>query len=270
MYCIHGQKFILSNNRNHMKKQILIFALFCLNQSLKPTYLVRGTIPTPFVTISRTDKIADMTLAYVLSAVIAGKILYDISWHNQYSNCVKNWYQTTNHFIQYYNIQSVTDKKFIEIQNHINLDDLLKYNLWIDSSYNNWLCPWNWTNSQKTTLYICQTVAILVLYADIVANNDQLTKQEIVQALQSKFIITSIYPLIQSGIMLDSALEFIASNKHDFCNSTINNLLQELKPFLIEYKNILRSNKDYIAEIQTKKTHDLQQELIQATRSTRY
>ena len=253
-----------------MKKQILIFTLLCLSQGLKPEYYVATTVPTPFGTFFHTDRIAGSTIACVLSAMIVGKMLYDVSWHNQYFNYVKNWYQTTNNFIEYYNIKSVTDRKFIEIQNRIDLDELLKYNLWIDSSYNNWLCPWNWTNTQKMSLYKCQAITILVLYADIVANNDHLTKEEIVQALQSKFIITSIYPLIQSGIMLDRAIEFITSDKHDFCNSTINTLLQELKPFLIEYKNILRSNKDYITEIQTKRTHDLQQELIQATRAARH
>lgn len=252
-----------------MKKQLLIVTLFCFNQNSLPKVYHTGTVTTPVGNFSARTELSDKTVAYALCTIVAAKILYDVSWHNQYSNSVNNWYQTANNFIDDYRIQSVTDQTFKKIQHQIDVDEVLQYHVWIDNSYNNWLCPWNWTETQKTALIKCQAIATLILYADIIADGT-LTDQEIIQKLQSKFITTSIYPLVQSGIMLDNTLQFISSNRFDCCSPKIIKLLKELKPFLISYKNILRSSKDYIQEMQTKKTHDLQKELIQATRASGY
>jgi hypothetical protein len=251
-----------------MKKIGLLCSLLLMSQMV---FSVDGRATTSFgpFTFQHRFSMSEKTVAIAVATALVAKILYDVSWHDQYAKSANVWYQLLTHTIESNNINSVGDPEMLKLKNLIEFDDVLQNNLWINNSYNSWLQPWNWTCSQQFAFKQLKIIEILILYADVLAEKETLTSEAVVKAMRSKFIAVSMYPLVYAHERLTDYAQFINSGNLGFCETRIKNLLSEMKSHINDFKNLLRQSKDYTDELSAKRTHELQEQMIAAQRASR-
>ncbi len=215
---------------------------------------------------SPTETKQEFSPTFVLSVtaiLLAAKISYDLSWHNTYATRTQNWYEILTRTIERNDITSIEDSKLISPFSAVDHDEILQMHIWVNNAYNNWLTPWNWTGSLKTSFQNLQIIEILTLYADLIAKKDTVTGTEVVKSFRSKYSNSSTYPLIFAYTNMDNHIQFIRKLQNHPLQKTLTSAIE----YLNNFKILLRQENEYQQEIQTKRTNDLQEEMIGAIRS---
>ena len=259
-----------------MKKYgLLLSALLCTNTFQAHFRLGGGSNFGPvYVGASqdvRLDAATELKIyAAVIGSIVAIKIGSDLIWQATYVKKAQNWYSKFAHEMRSNSAVTIKDVNLGSIFSCDQHDEMIRYGSWIDNAYNSWLCPWNWSSSLKRALYQVRIVTILTLYADLIQLDDQLTGDELVQALRSKFAGVTMYPLVFAYALMLEQLENIKILKKVCSYQVVKQLLTQIKPCLEKFTKLLRQEKDYTDEVLTKRTHDLQQAQINATHNSGY
>jgi hypothetical protein len=251
-----------------MKIRIFILSLLMVHVSSPDIHFNTG-YQGQYGGFSHGSEISGKTVAMVVAAILAAKVAYDMSWHKEYESQAHHWYYLLHDTIARNSISSVQDASLLKLFAQPDFDSIMQYHAWMENSYNSWFCPWNWTASQKIAFNNLLAVEILTMYADLIALGDQVTGQDVLQSLRAKYACVSIYPLVLSYERMEQHSKFIQLNAANLCNAVISTLLQQMATYLDRFKVLLRQEKDYLAELQMKRTHDLQKELIGAVRASR-
>ena len=244
-----------------MKKYGLLFSALLFANVCQPNGFT-GRARThfgPFSLQYDTDLSTKLVLS-VAAALLATKIGYDISWHNTYTITTNNWYEVLVSKIKRNNILSINDSKLASIFSAADYDEILQMHIWINNAYGNWLTPWNWTNSLKESFEKLQIIEILTLYADLIAKKDTLTGSDVVKSFRCKYGSLSTYPLLLAYEIIDNHIQFIRTHSSHSLAYLLMNAVEPLNDF----KVLLRQENEYQEEVQAKRTHDLQKEMINA------
>ncbi|OGB86579.1 hypothetical protein A3J41_00075 [candidate division TM6 bacterium RIFCSPHIGHO2_12_FULL_38_8] len=217
--------------------------------------------PTPTDKENIDGKISILLSA--LTLLLATKIGYDMSWHTTYACKADNWYALLNNTVQKNQITCVTNEHLKSLFCPVDHDEIMQLHDWLNNSYNSWLKPWNWTESQQKSFNQLHAVEILTMYADLLPLQDTVTGKDLVKAFRNKYVALSIYPLVFAYEMIEKHLQFIAARK----DLNLYALLQQIMPYLNNFKLLLRQEPDYALELQAKRTNDLQKETVLAIQS---
>jgi hypothetical protein len=215
-------------------------------------------------------EIQNKILIGLVTAAITTKVAYDVSWHDTYATTVNGWYGQLKHCIQSNSIKSVDHAALHSCFSLCDRDDIIIMNRWLQDSYGSWFCPWNWTASQKKAQSRVKTVEILTMYSDLLACGDLVTGEKVVTSARNVCSCMSVYPLVDFYQMIECHIAFIKNGSLDLNDAQVQVLVQSMLPYLEIFKVTLRQEKDYIEELQTKRTHDLQEQMIAAQRASRY
>ncbi len=251
-----------------MKKNsyfLVFLAMFCMPcvQGV-PISFGAGTAYGPVYVGHQTDSnISSYTLAVVVGLVVAGKIAYDVSWHAEYVARVQNCYGSLKKCIDRHSVTTVEDSALQELASRSMKCEVVFLEQSLRNSYGSWLCPWNWTAQQKAMYHQIQVVAILTLYADLIALGDKVTGADVVQCTRQLFVPVSLYPCVHCYGELRRHISFIQSLS--YCDVLLSNietsLLRGMVPYLEQFVSLLAQQNEYVQELQTMKTHELQKEM---------
>lgn len=220
-----------------------------------------GYGPFGFVLGKRLNVSQEIILGLVTVA-ITSKVAYDVSWHETYATTVNDWYATLRHCIHSNSIKSVDHAALHSCFSQCDRDDIMIMHHWLENSYGSWLCPWNWTASQKKALNIVQAIEVLTMYSDLVALGTQVSAEDVVTA--GRKICLSMYPLIEFYGLIEGHIDFIKNSLSLIGDAQVQGLVTSMLPSLNNFKILLRQGKDYTEELQMKRTHDLQQAMVTA------
>ncbi|MFA5998427.1 MAG: hypothetical protein WC747_00190 [Candidatus Babeliales bacterium] len=220
--------------------------------------------------IFRNDQIKGEVIAAVVGLILATKVAYDVSWHNVYDAQVCEYYQGLKKHTSDDFINDVTDEKLLNFSTEATREDVLSLEESISNSYNSWLCPWNWTASQKIAYQHIQIVSIFTLYAELLRAGNKLSDQDILQHCRNTFVFTTMYPYVACHSKIQKHLNFIKSFADNEESAVICSMLRDMAIHLEKFKRMLQSQKEYVDELQIMRTHALQQESINAQRRRRY
>lgn len=248
-----------------MQKIGIFFSILLMMNTVNIQAKTEGILTTmvgPFK-IRSTQDLNEKHVLVVAAMILAAKIGYDVSWQNTYIEKTTNWYQMLDCTIQKNQITSIKDSKLQSLFKSLDHDEILQMHTWINNSYNNWLTPWNWTYSLQKSLQNLQIIEILTIYADLFAKEENITGQDIIKTFRSKFSTISCYPLLFAYEIIEKHIQCIRNiQNHPFAD-----LISKAIEPLHNIKVMLREEAEYTAEMQAKRTHDLQQEMIQAINS---
>ena len=217
----------------------------------------------------RNGQIKGEVIAAAVGLIFASKIAYDLSWHNAYEVQTSKYYQDLKKHIHVNDIKHVDDATFLNFSTQATREDVLFLETSISNSYDSWLCPWNWTESQKNAYQHIQVVSILTLYADLLRAGNQLNEQIMAQYCRDTFVFTTMYPYVTCHIKINNHLDFIKSFVSSHEDEKLRVMLQDMAIHLERFNRILQGQKEYIDELQIMKTHALLQESINAQRHCR-
>lgn len=252
-----------------MKKYgLLLSCLLTFNLSKTvPVEVGTGVSWGPFSILlrKRLDVSQEIILGLVTTAIVS-KVAYDVSWHDTYVTTVNGWYGKLKHCIQSNSVDSVNHVALHNCFSQCDLDDIIIMNRWLQSSYGSWVCPWNWTASQKKALNIVQAIEVLTMYSDLLALGTEVSAEEVVTAARK--ICFSMYPLIEFYGLIEYHIDFIKNSSSLVCDLQVQDLVKSMLPCLNNFKVLLRQGKDYTEELQMKRTHDLQQAMVTAQQAS--
>lgn len=249
-----------------MKKYGILLSCLFLAHNIEPHTIFGIDLNFYPFNVHTSQEIARTTLLSVAAVLLATKLGYDLSWHTTYTQNAHYWYYLLENTVSANNITSVSDARLKSLFSPVDHDDIMQLHKWLNNSYNCWLTPWNWTASQQESFQKLQVIEILTLYSDLIALQDQINGKEILKFCRNKYATMSFYPLIFGYSLIDQHLHFIARTKYN----KLSGLLADMTNYLQNFKLLLRQEKEYQLEIQTKYTHDLQKELINATNNSGY
>lgn len=247
-----------------MKKYGLLFSMLLFTNVCQPDGFT-GRVRTswgPFSFIYETDLSTKLVIS-TAAVLLATKVGYDMSWHDTYRTKTNDWYNLLISSIERNNISSLDHAKLASVFSAVDHDEILQMHLWVNNAYSNWLTPWNWTNCLKQSFQNLQIIEILTLYADLIAKKDTVTGSDLVKSFRSKYSNSSTYPLIFAYTNMDNHIQFIRKLQ----NHPLQKILTSAIEYLNNFKILLRQENEYQQEIQTKRTNDLQEEMIGAIRS---
>lgn len=244
-----------------MKKYGLFLSALLLTSACFPDGF-RGSASTGVgpVRINYTTDLSTSLVLGTTAALIACKIGYDLSWQSTYVTKTNNWYEMLICAVERNQITSINHPKLQSLFSTIDHDEILQMHIWVKNSYNNWLTPWNWTTALKLSFQNLKIIEILTLYADLFKQEENITGTAIVRAFRCKYGNISVYPLIFAYETIDAHIQFIRSLN----NHSLEKLLSQTIDPLNNIKVLLRQENEYNTEVQTKRTNDLQQEMINA------
>lgn len=238
---------------------LFLICLLSANMTLSPSKVEFGAGYGPCTVKTQTDISTNIMLG-IVTILITSKIGYDLSWHATYAIKTHTWYELLKNTIEKNKITSIRHKKLQTLFSPVDYDEMLQIHTWINKSYNSWLTPWNWTESQKTSLQNLKIIEILTLYADLLAHNNQITGANIIKHFRRVYGAISIYPLCFGYDLIKTHLTLISTLKNHCFSALLENIVDDLHNFQV----LLRQEQDYQVDCQAKQTNDLQKEMITA------
>jgi len=207
--------------------------------------------------------VSSYALAVVVGLMVAGKIAYDVSWHSEYVARVQNCYGSLRKCIDRHNVTTVEDAALQALASRSMKCEVVFLEQSLRNSYGSWLCPWNWTAQQKAMYHQIQVVAILTMYADLIALGDKVTGADVVQCTRQLFVPVSLYPCVHCYGELRRHIAFAQSLScsNALFGNTETRLLYGMVPYLEQFASLLMLQNEYVQELQTMKTHELQKEM---------
>jgi hypothetical protein len=207
--------------------------------------------------------IAGEVYAAIAATVLAVKIGYDVSWHNDYAEKSHEIFKRFMIHARTNNINSLKDPALYTFFNSIDPDFCLTYESWLRSSYDCWFKPWNWTASQKAAYEKMEILSMISLHGPLIILDAQAVEQELVNHARRNCSAVCEYPLVYYGNQLDAHLTALKKGFSVLPYKEAQRLFVELEQELYKLKYILRGNKSYIEECHTLKTHQLLQQAAQ-------
>jgi len=162
--------------RKHFLLVALVMGFMHDSQAVDVDTEVRTDFCGVRFSVFRNDQIKGEVIAAAVGFILAAKVAYDVSWHSTYDARISEHYQGLKQCICDNDLQAlgenvllkdVTDEKLLNFSTQELREDVLFLETSISNSYDSWLCPWNWTPSQKTAHQHIQIVSIFTLYADL-------------------------------------------------------------------------------------------------------
>lgn len=201
--------------------------------------------------------------AGIIATAFAAEVAYDVSWHGDYETKVNNAFNRFSNHIYSHNISALKDPSLYSFFNeNLDHDFCLLYESWLRNSYDSWLKPWNWRNSQKAAYQKVEVLAMIALHGPLLILDQQMVDQVLVSHARKHCSAVSEYPLVYYADQID--LHLVALKKgFSIQSDVLQKMLLELERELNKLKYILRGNAAYIAECQTLQTHKLLKELAQ-------
>ena len=257
-------------------KKIALFCcllLSCFGGRLEaPNVVVRETIFLPYgvsASAAGGEDVSGLVIMGIVTAVLAGKIVYDRSWHGEYARRVNACYDKM--LIHLRNVQAGIQENSKD--NPINISfkqEVVQLEQWLDCSYNSWLKPWNWTAKQKELYKKVRIVSALTLYSDLVALGDAVTGADVVRLLRKLFAPICMYPLVYGYQIMIKQLQFISSLQINELNDLVGCQCEQRLSDIENFKNLLMEQDAYNQEVQIARTHQLQEQQVAASSQYRH
>ncbi|MCX5924208.1 MAG: hypothetical protein NTZ68_02195 [Candidatus Dependentiae bacterium] len=256
------------------RKHFLLVALvMCFVRDAQALNVGTGVVTDIYgvqVGLTRNDQVEFKVIAAIAGLILATKVAYDVSWHSTYDTRISEHYQGLKKQIYDNNVKNVNDAALLNFSSQGLREDVLYLETSISNSYDSWLCPWNWTPSQKTAHQHIAIVSIFTLYADLLRAGNQLSDQDILQYCRNMFVFTTMYPYVACHSKIQSHLAFIKSFADSQEDEIVCSMLQDMATQLEKFKRRLQGQKEYVDELQIMRTHALQQQANAQRASRRY
>jgi hypothetical protein len=256
------------NILKYFKPSGLCLALLLVTNTIFPRSDFRTGINTPIGRINFTEQLNDKTVLYAAALALLIKIGYDVSWHNEYSDKAYRWMQQLDSFVNHKNITLIQDPNLGKLFFASDFDEMFQYLVWLNKSYNSWLTPWNWTTSQKKAINQIKAVSMLTVYNKLLNTDEENLATELKKFCREKFSGISAFPLVTAVEIMQDQQRF-ATTCPIQTTIIMRTLLSQIGVYLDMFKRVLRQDGDYVAELQTKRTQDLQREMVQAIQNIR-
>jgi len=222
---------------------------------------------------SNYDK-TDRFLFYALggcTTLLIGAYLYERESNDSVINRVDNFY---NYYVQYLESKDSCDIASLVQDSNKTVavcvrEAIFRLRACMNNRYGSWVKPWDWSSSMLLAYKKIQLVTLLCGYIPLLHKAELLKGEDVASFARETFAGMSMYPCITCLYNLEQDIVYARQERYNIRNHHLLPVIDQVLSILERARTVLRSERDYLGELQAKKGHDLQMQILLASLNRR-